>query len=321
MVLYNHRPSFTWYENVPVYSFRYCILVILSLISRCGPVVFFMISGILLLGKNESIFDIIKKRLLRMIIVMIGLALYATWIWGTDDNFFIILFTRLNWYLYAYCAYLIMLPLIRRMCIGLSVQEIKYFIIVAFFFYFVDGLLGLHGLYNNISMYSILFTANWASNCWHVLFPVLGFVLIDLYKRERKNVIIFCLFVCFINIITTIVEVGIDITNNYQNVEMILQRNVFGVSCGVIVLVYELLHYFEMNKIVKKLIAEISGCTFGIFLIETHTSCSAIIFEKVQSVVCYNNYVISVISIIFELIIYFILIYILRLIPFVRKII
>lgn len=85
---------------------------------------FFMISGALLLGKEESLRELFKKRILRIVFILFVASFFMylykcyTGVYHFDlSEFFYILCTKqvvpAYWYLYAYIAYLLCLPFLR----------------------------------------------------------------------------------------------------------------------------------------------------------------------------------------------------------------
>ena len=111
---------------------EYWFFLYLTLIIKTAVPIFFMISGAVLLGKEESIKDLYKKRVLKMVLVLILFSL-ITYIYfvctGSIHNYSIEDFlTRLYtnkistpyWFLYAYIAFLMLLPILRTIAKNLS---------------------------------------------------------------------------------------------------------------------------------------------------------------------------------------------------------
>ena len=132
LVIFNHLPGYTLYENSgagrPFYLF--C-----TLITRINVPLLLMVSGTLLLDRNESVKKVLKYRVLRiagaLVFAYIGLFLlrsaHDVILYGIPFSFSPgelipgILSRRLitadagsYWYLYAYLGYLLMLPFLRK---------------------------------------------------------------------------------------------------------------------------------------------------------------------------------------------------------------
>ena len=128
LVIYNHLPAFALRE-----SGKFGFVLPAVLVPVNVPL-FFMISGALLLGKDESTKTLINKRVMRMVVVipvaLVGLyllrSLHETVLHGTSFHFSLKecvygifsgglapLDSGSYWYLYAYLGYMIMLPFLR----------------------------------------------------------------------------------------------------------------------------------------------------------------------------------------------------------------
>ena len=98
---------------------------------------FFMISGALLLNKEESIKTLYKKRVLRIVIVIViaSLIQYIYIIRNNLGSFNLITFIKTiykkpivtpYWYLYSYLSYLITLPFLRNMVKNMKKEHYYY---------------------------------------------------------------------------------------------------------------------------------------------------------------------------------------------------
>lgn len=124
-VLLNHLPAYHIYHDGQGAA-AVCGLV-LSIGIRIGVPLFAMVSGALLLGRNESYSDLWRKRIVRMLLVIVifeallyvefhftrGTALsfaefFRGMLAGTLPG------TTSYWFLYAYLGFLFMLPFLRR---------------------------------------------------------------------------------------------------------------------------------------------------------------------------------------------------------------
>ena len=75
-VLFNHRVAYYTIDTLQPVTVNYIVKILLSVFAKCGPPLFFMISGYLLLGKNEPLKKIFTHRILRIVIVMVICAVY-----------------------------------------------------------------------------------------------------------------------------------------------------------------------------------------------------------------------------------------------------
>lgn len=330
MVLYNHREAFSYFTQVPYMGLKYMFTICASVLSRCGPPLFFMISGALLLGKTESFIKIFKHRILRVLIVMVPLALFAYLTWGETikaDGFISIYISKLNWYLYAYIAYLFMLPFMRVLVQNMSKNQKKLFFILTIVTYTVSGIFIPFSINEHLTSYMILFNSPWISNSWQITFPILGFLLVEYSDNEtdsnkKKYFLLGLLFATILNFILAIFLMSYDIKiNGGANQEQILQHSVLLPCCFLVYTLYTSLKNKRLNnQFLNYFLVEASGAIFGIFLIETHTSYSSMIFNYVIIIEPYiGRYMCSIVSVLIEFVIYFVFIFLLRRIPYIRK--
>lgn len=149
-VIYNH----TGKHGVLVYAYTQSSMekffgYLLSIITSELPVpLFFMISGALLLGRNESLKELFSKRIFKMtlILVVFSIAMYlyksgtGTYHYSLSEffsTFFSAQILPSYWYLYAYLAYLLCLPLLRILVSGM--KPVHY--IYLFLLYLILGTL------------------------------------------------------------------------------------------------------------------------------------------------------------------------------------
>lgn len=123
-------------------GFVSAVYLLMSILCETAVPIFFMISGALLLKKDESIKEVLLKRVLRFIIILFAIT--------TVYHFYDVLFnnkalgnfqTVLDafmtqsasgalWYLYSYIALMVMLPFFRNMVKNTTVKQYIYLIIL-----------------------------------------------------------------------------------------------------------------------------------------------------------------------------------------------
>lgn len=120
-------------------NFLRYIYVIFDCFRTINNPILFMISGTLLLGKEETIKEIWMKRVVRFLVVLVIFtyiqAIYNCIINETFDEFNIknIFINMLNgpirtpyWYLYSYISFLVMLPFLRKIAANINEKEFIY---------------------------------------------------------------------------------------------------------------------------------------------------------------------------------------------------
>ena len=119
MVMYNHSAAFMSFSNQS--GVEYAISFLFSMVCKGAVPLFFMVSGALLLGKNESGKDLFQKRILRMILVIVifSFLYYMKLVLKGERpfapfSFLLSLPTDLvylpYWFLYSYLGVLTILP-------------------------------------------------------------------------------------------------------------------------------------------------------------------------------------------------------------------
>lgn len=280
-----------------------------------------MVSGALLLKKEESFSYILKHRVVRILIVMI-LCTFFIMIKDKSWNFLLIFSQKLNWYLYQYLAYLLMLPFLRKISLHSNKKEMCIYLFLVYIFYSLSGILTYFNFPVNFVSNLTFYNSTWGSACWYFIFPMSGYFLTQLLKDKDKIKRYFLNFgiISLISLIVSIILCSLDIEiHNGKNLENLREHAIYSISCFIFIVVYCLQDEIKNIKIINFL----SRATFGVFIIETHTSYSQIICNFLE--LHLNNYMglylISIISILIEFTLYTGIISLLRLIPFIRKIV
>lgn len=282
-VIFNHtlEKGFFLYIERPVGSISFWCYLMISLLTKFNVPLFFAVSGALLLKKDEPIKDLFKKRVARCCAVLL-LFSAAYYIYGrfydepgpfTAKDFLTLLYSDLVrahlWYLYAYLAFLLMLPFLRPVARAFKKEEMKYLLIIAFIFkavlpigeYLVfKGSAGLNGNLKSIWLMDNI-----------VLFPLIGFYLenrADLDRLVKKSVFLIAASAGGA-IITAVMTWKKGVDNNYFSEA---QSQGF-YSCftwlfciTLYVVIYGISRYKQVQKL-NKPICSIGGACFGIYLV------------------------------------------------------
>lgn len=136
-VMFNHTGEagymlFTQRSESPLYF----VYLSFSILCKIAVPIFFMISGALLLNKQETVIDVIKKRFVRIAIdLLIASVVYYLLFFEGEKSIVSFLKTIYNsssttslWYLYSYCGVLLMLPLLQKLAHAMNNLEIVYLI-------------------------------------------------------------------------------------------------------------------------------------------------------------------------------------------------
>ncbi len=160
---------------------------------RMAVPLFFMASGAVLMGKEESYGTLLKKRFFRFAVVLVvaSVLIYCYRCFRVSNFTFSVsdFLKRLYsgeistplWYLYRYLAYILMLPLLRKLAAGMGDREFRWmfwmFALIRSLTY-VDFLLW-KGTASHESHFAFMI------NMDYVLYPLMGWY-IDSKQREGK---------------------------------------------------------------------------------------------------------------------------------------
>lgn len=285
-VIFNHTANMGYFlfEKYPPNTFRYWYYMTFSIFCRFSVPVFFMLSGALLLAKDqESIKDIYKKRVSRIALILLvysllyyiidvcqgraklGAGVFFLQFWSTNWNFS-------YWYLYAFLAFLISLPLLRMMAKNF---EKKHYIYMMILYIVFQGILPVvqyllwHEKYNlnqNLRVKWILADI--------VLFPLLGYFLHHkVTDLSHKGTLILKLWIA--NITTILISCYMThIRAVYTGVLDRFHSNMFHdsfVMVNAVTLFLTTKYLFEkldghLPRFVTTVILSIGSCTFGMYL-------------------------------------------------------
>lgn len=285
LVIFNHTGTRGYMlYTVSMDSVFYPFYMLISVACKVAVPLYFMVSGALLLPKEESIKKVYCHRILRMVIVLI---LYSavTYVWqiltgriegGFDLKYFIekifsSQFATAYWFIYAYIGMLVMLPLLRKLVKSMSANE---------FYYLFSALLLLYGIVP-ILMYfygqgSVWLNANVTENLftYRVLYFIEGYYFGYVLKDEdltRKKMLIWIGAAVAAVILTCIVtQYRIDVTglSDPDNAET-FYGNLLPIP--VFALFYTIRYWFihhQAGERSSRIIITFGSAAFGIMLIE-----------------------------------------------------
>ena len=281
-VIYNHTSEKGYYLyafDVP-FGLKIIYMAAGALIAVAVPI-FFMISGSLLIPKEESIGDLYKKRVLRMVIVLIVFSLLQYILLIVTDNveislrYFITHITTQSivaqyWYLYAYLAYLICLPLLRKMARNMTDKEFKY-IFAAFLI--IEGLLAVLLFIFNIGEMTAFFTIPFFNRV--VIYPLLGYYMEN--RMTKKQYTLKGVFI-FTGLIIAVLAL-IVVNTLYRNLpyEQFTDYDkglyVTGFTAVLDAGIFYIVKFIFMDRKVPKalefIITALGSTVFGVYLIES----------------------------------------------------
>ena len=151
-VIYNHLPAINLFTDTK--GLEQCLYMIITLFIKIAVPIFFMISGALLLNRNEESYEkIIKTKFFRILLVIFifELGLYILSIirevmnggsvYDHPVRYFIqgmlegsLPYCGVYWYLYIYLGYLLSLPFMQRIAPLISKKDFIFILAVHFIF-------------------------------------------------------------------------------------------------------------------------------------------------------------------------------------------
>ena len=278
-VIYTHTgtTAFRLFTLYDVHTLSYWGCLFGAVFCKFSVPLFFMISGALLLDRKEEPVKIWMRRVIHIFCILLIWSFFyylnevaigketfvikhfLSRVYAKDWNFS-------YWFLYAYLAFLLSLPLLRRFAQSLTNREYRYlFLLYAVFTMVIPSVQyllfhGKHGLNGNISV-------GWlAANI--VIFPLAGYVLRHRMKGFWSGKKTLCLWL--LNIATILISVylshlrgqitGEKTTEAFYNTFVLINAASVFVTCQ---------YWQETSSFLQKLakpVVSIGGCTFGIYL-------------------------------------------------------
>ena len=276
-VIFNHTGDngffrFTVTDNIV----EYMISMLLAIFCKVGVPIFFMISGALLIPKEEDLTTLLKKRILRIVvaIVLFSFVLYVRQYlhhpeYGFGISYFIKYiysqpFVTPYWFLYSYLAILLLLPFLRKMARNMSKNDYLYFMVLVILFQcFIPIFNYFYGANLNINLFICESS---------VAFFLLGYgmdYVCDLSVYTKRGCYILQL-VAFVSIILSGFMVYIDYKRSGGYTENFI--SVF-VTVQAVTLYYCMKYWCRPTEKtllgwLRKMIIYMGSCTFGIYLLE-----------------------------------------------------
>lgn len=195
LVCYNHTFGYHLFLSQEASgSLLSWINVVLPILTIMDVPLFFMISGALLIGKEESYSTLLRKRVWRFLVVLFAASGITYLIMGKEPrsvSAFIYSFFRgevngSHWYLCAYLGFLLMLPFLRKIAKHLSGKDILYLVLLRVVF--VSGLISLNFFFDCFGLPPIVLSNKFSlplALSEFLFYPIVGYYLADRLPMER----------------------------------------------------------------------------------------------------------------------------------------
>lgn len=270
-VIYNHTSvrGFLRYDLWTPGAFGWLISFFSAVFCKTVPI-FFMITGALLLGRDESL----TKTFKRTIKILIDLVLFSVLYYWVDnllsqtafslkDTLYSLLTKSYPhlWYLYAYLALIVTLPVLRKMVVAMDEKTFKYLFVITFIFLCIIPAVEY---FWNSSFYSWL-KPSWIT-AYIFIYPVTGYLIehrVNIHKRLLRNMWILTA-ICFLA--STICEYIALVRHMTSPRELFVQSFNFVNDATIYMTVKYLFSKKTFDRKVYGFITETGVCTFGIYL-------------------------------------------------------
>ncbi len=278
-VVFNHSQNcgFELYMVENCSTVNYVGSLLLGIICKMAVPLFFLVSGGLLLNREESIHVTLKKRVSRIFVslLLFSALLYFCWTrWGYIESPGILDFIhRLwangisipYWYLYAYLGLMLLLPFLRAMVRGMSNMAFVYLIGLHLLFYGVLSTVGL-----------VLKLGPVNPDLWiplvepELFYFIMGYYLAYRFPWEMVGKKMLCALwgVGILAIAGMFALADLDfgrngiVTMNFH--ESLIVFPIFAVYATV----HQLCAWHPIPEKISKIICTLGGCVFGTYLLE-----------------------------------------------------
>lgn len=279
LVMWNHTEAFHAYQTHSYNMVRY-VYMLFSILCKSAVPLFFMMAGANLLGKQETIQDIWRKRITKYVFILIIASLfYSTYYYfdkGRTFTFIDVLKNAYtgnvwvaNWYLYAYICLLMMLPLFRPMVQNMKNNDFWYALVVSVI---ATGVIPVVN-YMNINsgfwltghMNLFLFTT------WNSIFFILGYFFDKRLERKffNKKIGLLLILLSIASIIVSCIMIDYQSTLDIDYYDEEFLRAFIVIP--TVTLYYWTKMIFDeitINNTWRIILEELGGAVLGVYVLE-----------------------------------------------------
>ena len=290
LVIFNHTGDYGFHYWATLDGgYRYWLFMACAALTVMNIPIFYMISGALLMGKEESIQTVWRKRVLRyaLVILIFTFVQYLYLCFTSEDGFretfsvwewFVTMLSENiivpYWFLYEYLGFLVMLPLYRRMLQNMKEEEFHYLFLLYIVFTgalpIIEYILTKWHTILNISFNIAYITGDL------LVYPALGFYLIRKPKPTWKQLaVMWGLSLLCVVYTCLMTEYKLDYARQLSEARVgtffkmlicipavtvfLTARKLFDTSDG---------KGITMHAGVEKLMLSMGSCVFGVYLVE-----------------------------------------------------
>lgn len=289
LVVFNHTPAYNQPILSPIIDNLFTLLISISV--KIAVPIFFMISGGVLLKKEESLSYLLCKRVFRFILAIILFSLiqysYVSYLRGTDplligyvvvflNPCILTIYAHVAWFLYAYLGFLLMLPLLRLMVRNISCSICVYAVALFLFFQVVLPsvvYLGSEKISKlEIMTYIPLFSD---AGTFAILFFIAGYYIEEKVRIEKVSLKCFCclallsfVFIVADGLLTCHAAKTSDIYSKTVEQFPWFSSAVFPACVFIYLLVKKIFLSWNISPRFQWLLSKLGGAVFTVFFIE-----------------------------------------------------
>lgn len=283
MIMFNHTSTFGFaLYTVNTQGILYWIYLVLAILVKVAVPIFFMISGGLLLEREEKVSTVLSKRFTRFCVVLfVGSLIHYFYFSNWQFNMLSVEDFARNiysggivtpyWYLYSYLGFLLMLPILRKLAWGMNTNGYVY-LITLYFFMRCMSVVRYAVWHGNVDMSPYFSFFIMGDN---IFFPLLGYFiecrLPEIYYEKKY---------AFRAVVATVTVIGVCavLTNLHSKATGLWDEGSTQTFFNTFIFIpagciYFLVKYwFKKHRLGEKIeifLCTVGSCTFGVYLFET----------------------------------------------------
>ena len=165
------------------------IYIAMDIFRTMNVPLFFMVSGALLLGKEESYSQIIKKYVIKYILIVVSISYfyYTVYLennWYDFGDFFKEVYScsvvGMFWFFYTYIGFLLILPFLRKMVRNMTSEDYRYLLVLGVIFKGATEALGQYFLGVNFGIPCYLVADS-------IFYPIMGYYFANIREEVWKK--------------------------------------------------------------------------------------------------------------------------------------
>lgn len=289
-VVFNHTAGFHYYLT-EAYNPSIWFHICLSAFTKMAVPIFFMISGMLLLGKQEPLGAVYGKRVVKAALLLVSVTaldylrcIIAGKIEGSIADFLQKLISGTMrtefWFMYAYIGFLMLLPFLRAMVANLKSSDYKY-------------LFALHVVFASIIPIIRVFLQDYRLSSSFSLpivtsqilfFPLLGYYvgkIMDTEKMTWRKPLLWVGLASLGMLVTAAVTLYTGTSGAYTQGYITLFDYVIAIA--LFLAVKYICSLIKFNDILKKIIAYCGSLTLGVYLLHPIFLQTGLVFKLYPS--------------------------------------